>query len=67
MSDVLVDAKPVCRDYEPHPCSCQPPAGVEPGCTEMCLNRSDTVALQSVYLPSDLMPLLGVHPTCKQI
>jgi len=39
-TDVVVDAKPVCRDYEPHPCSCQPPTETdEPGCTDMCLNR----------------------------
>ena len=41
VTDVLVDAKPICRDYEPHPCSCQPPIGDEPGCAEMCLNRLD--------------------------
>jgi len=41
--DVLVDAKPVCRDYEPHPCNCQPPSpasAAEPGCADLCLNRS---------------------------
>jgi len=39
---VFIDARPVARDYEPHPCSCQPPASDEPGCGELCLNRYDS-------------------------
>ena len=43
MVDVFIDAKPICRDYEPHPCSCQPPAGDELGCGDLCLNRLDVL------------------------
>ena len=40
VSDVYVDAKPICRYYEPHPCNCKRPQDPnEKGCGDNCLNR----------------------------
>ena len=64
--DVMVDAKPVCRDYEPHPCSCQPPTADEPGCADLCLNRSLSYLHYYWHCLSASIERQEERPACKR-